>query len=161
MGMLSLLNAAEAIIQAKIDDSSTDLGDIKVIHKGGAISPRPFPEFPLIIIGADKEDRQHKRAARVSGLPLPSGFGERYRWFIAVCHSTGDLTESFEKVCNIWEELKPTVDDNFTWGSSVHDTDYDGSIEYGAINPFGVEESKLTYTILIKLVSFVGWGGER
>ena len=159
MGMLALLSAAETIIQAEIDASATDLGDVEIIYKGGASPPRPFPKYPLIIIGADSEERQHRRAARVDGLPAPSGFGERYRWFIAISHSTGYLTESFEKVCNIWEELKTIIDDNFTWNGTVHDTDHNGTIEYGAINPFGIDESKLTYTILVKLISNVRWGG--
>lgn len=159
MSMLSLLNAAETIIQAAIDASVTHLGDVKSIYKCGAAPPRPFPKFPLIIVGADNEERQHRRAARVNGLPAASGFGERYRWFLAISHSTGNLTESFEKACNIWEELKTIVDNNFTWDGTVHDTSYDGAIEYGAINPFGVDESKLTYTILVKLISNVRWGG--
>ena len=154
--MLDIINAAENVIQTEIYASNGDLGDVLTIYKGGGIAPRPIPKFPLIIIGADNEERQHRRAAGTAEV----GFGEHYRWFIAISHSTGNLFDSFEKVCNIWEELKPIIDDNYTWQTNVHDTNYDGAIEYGAVNPFtGIDESQLTYTILVRLISNVRWGG--
>jgi len=126
----------------------------------GAAPLRPLPKYPLIIIGANNEEKQHRRAAKVGSNPAQVGFGKRYNWYIVVSHSTGNLTESFEKACNIWEELEIVVDNNYTWSATVQDTNYEGSITYGALNPVGVEESKLTYSILVNLISNVRWGGE-
>ncbi len=158
MAMLDIIDAAETVIQAAINASSTHLGDVEKILKGGAVPPRPQNYYPLIIIGAQAEEREHKRAARAGGNPSPTGFGERYRWFIAITQTLDNLTDSFEKVCNIWEELKTTVDNNYTWSATVDDTNYDGPIQYGAVNPFTGEERSLTYTILVNLISNVRWG---
>lgn len=158
MGMMAIIDAAENVIQEAIYASNADLGDVETIIKGGASPPRPSTNYPLIIIGAQQEEREHRRAARVDSLPAETGFGERYRWFIVVSHYSGDLTDSYEKACKIWEELKPIVDNNYTWQANVDDTNYDGPIEYGAINPFGIEDNGLTYSILVKLISNIRWG---
>lgn len=152
MSMRSIIDAAETLLTTWIAESSSDLKDIgNNLHKGGGIPP--LARFPCIVLGADTESREHRRAAGTVSV----AFGEKYKWFIAIVHMTGDLAESFEKVCDIWEELKIKVDDNYTWSSTCDDTNYDGDIVYGSPE-FG-DESKLTYAILVSLVSNVRWGG--
>lgn len=149
--MKDLINNANTIIQASIDASSDSLGDIVKIHKGGGFPPKAV--FPVIVLGADREKRQHKTAAQTK----PRSFGTALEWFIAVVTSTGDLEESFETAVDIWDELIPIIDTNHTWNDLVHDTNYRGDIEFGAPD-FG-DRSFLTYAIMCPLVSNVYFGG--
>ncbi len=154
MGMKAIINAADTIIQAAITASTGALNDVGTnVYKGGD-APPPQAVLPSILIIANSENRQHKRAAGTA----PAGFGEQYKWSIAIVSTTGNLTTSFEQTCDIWEELKPIVDTNYTWDGVVQDTNYDGEIEYGS--PIIGDRGGLTFVILVHLISNIRWGSE-
>lgn len=153
MSMKAIINAAKTIIEAEITASSSALGTIKTVYKGGGFPPQGVS--PSLCLGAESEPREHKRAAGTA----PIGFGEQYKWFILIIVTTGNLETSFDNACDIWEELKPIVDANYRWSDTVEDTNYNGDIDYGA-NIIG-DRSGLTYNILVPLVSNVRWGAER
>ena len=153
MGMKDITSAAKTIIEAEIASSVGALATVKKVFQGGGFPPQAIS--PSICIGADVEERQHKRAAGTD----PASFGEQYKWFICIIVTAGDLEESYENACDIWEELKPIVDENYQWNNLVHDTNYNGSIEYGAGVMIG-DRSGLTYNIVVPLVSNIRWGAE-
>jgi hypothetical protein len=153
MDMLSIIEAAQTIIDAAIGASSTSLGTVLKTYKG---SFPPQAISPSICIGADTEAREHKRAAGTA----PIAFGEQYRWFILIIVTTGNLETSFENACGIWKELKPIVDQNYLWDDTVDDTNYNGDIAYGEGEVIG-DRSGLTYNILVPLVSNIRWGETR
>ena len=153
MGMKAITDAAKIIVQAAVDASTGELANVGTnLFSGGGFPPQAVS--PSIMIFADREVRQHKRAAGTD----PEGFGEQYKWNIAVHVTTGVLDTSYENACDIWEEVKVVIDENYTWDSTVHDTNYDGEIEYGS--PLIGDRSGLTYVILCHLVSNIRWGSE-
>jgi len=148
----TIFASVESIIQAKIDASSGALGDVKKIHVGGGYPP--LANCPVIVLGADRMRKEHKRAS--GDVSLEIAYGVQFDWFIAIVSITGDLETSFNQSDDILTELFPTIDENYSWGGLVDDTNYDGDIEFGS-NIFG-DPSLLNFNIVVPLTSNYRWG---
>lgn len=130
--MLESINSLEQYLSNYMIEGGS-LETVKKIYKGGA-NPL-MVEFPCLILKADTEEREYKRAGGVRTHSL-----DRYFHILIGCFEyIEDVWLSFQSACSIAEKVMAILETDSDIDDMGYEVEYDGTIEYGTVE-FGRDQ---------------------
>lgn len=141
--MREAIDGLETIFTAYMATGQS-LENVVKIYKGGATPPAI--EFPCLMIRADTEDREYRRAAKSKVAASDRAF----HIVIGCFEYIEDLTLAYESAMAVSEEVMVIIEEDTDIDALGYSVFYDGAIEYGTAE-FGRDQA-FCYGVLIPIL---------